>query len=134
MSLPASRQASAVSSGRLTVSAAWQGFAPYSSRRHPARSPSHGRAQSCSLFVATAPLIVHPSGKFILSLSKGEPCICLRDARASASVGRSVKAGAFLGSPTEIFFQQTVKARRISKILQSGRRHAKGRFCYPDQY
>ena len=27
-------------------------------RRIPARSPSHGRARSCSLFVATAPLIL----------------------------------------------------------------------------
>ena len=59
---PACRQASVPRgsglSGRLTFSAACQRVAPYSSRRLPARSPTRGRVKSCSLRVATAPLIL----------------------------------------------------------------------------
>ena len=43
----AENRPSAALSGRLTLSAAWQGVAPYSSRRHPSSFPVSSTGQAC---------------------------------------------------------------------------------------
>jgi len=60
-------------------------------RRCPTASPSQRRGNESLLIRRDATLIPCSLGEFILSLSKDEPCICLREAA-------SAKAGAFLSS------------------------------------
>jgi hypothetical protein len=52
----------ATPSGRLTLSAAWQRVAPYSSRRPPAASPSRRRGKESLLIRRNALRPPHPLG------------------------------------------------------------------------
>jgi len=83
------------------------------SRDYPARSPSHGRAKSCFLFVATAPLILprvkHGAGLLRrTSVGNGFKPFPTKDF-ACLRVAASPEAGVFLSSLQNRLFHYTSK-------------------------
>jgi hypothetical protein len=85
------KRPSAALSGRLTISAAWQKVAPYSSRRHPSSFPVSSTGRACSGVSVGA----------IHELPLQSASACLREAPPCGA-----KAGAFLISLKKEFFNR----------------------------